>query len=102
MKRLLSLFAVTALATALVANTSITVAAQEPVPAARVQMQPQAAEAEPANIEAIIVKYVQPEQYSVLDAQMTTQAADAAEAPVAPMRVLTPDAIQTLSAQAGV
>jgi serine protease len=101
MNRFVSLFALTALATALVANTT-TVAAQEQVPAARAHMQPQVTEAETANVEAIIVKYVQPEQFSVLDAQMTAQAAEAAEAPVAPMRVLTPDAMQTLSAQAGV
>ncbi len=50
----------------------------------------------------IILKYKSPEKFRVLDAAATAMAASAAGRDVAPMHVLTAEALRTLSAQAGV
>ncbi|MCS6848199.1 MAG: S8 family peptidase [Anaerolineae bacterium] len=61
-----------------------------------------AAIAAPHPTGEIILKYKSPEKFRVLDVAATQMAANAAGRDVAPMHVLTADAMRTLSAQAGV
>lgn len=81
--------------------------ARTPVPAVLAQegdaaVQRRAAAATPSPTSEIIVKYKSPEKFRVLDAAATQMAASAAGRDVAPLHILTAEAMRTLSAQAGV
>lgn len=81
--------------------------ARTPVPTVLAQegdaaLQRHDAIAVPSPTGEIIVKYKSPEKFRVLDVTATQMATSAAGRDVAPMHVLTADAMQTLSAQAGI